>query len=346
MFPLLLPLFAILLAPSLPAAQAAQAAPGCASVQLQELRRNPTERELRCRFGAVGPGRFGLLSYVDVPVYQPTTPMPGTHIVGVPGHAGPRPGESYEEWEWRVLRTVYPRAAEVARRDIALLDPFVGARILRLERRLAEVGVRATRRETWRSPERQAFLFQQGRSRPGPLATTTLTSWHSHVDAQGQPAGRAVDYDVAPGQMRRFHEVVREVGLASFGAESFDPGHVFLPAADELPVTDLVMLRVLPRIPEVTLSTGLPVDRSLPSGGRAALRAEAQEFATMPFIPFPRPALIGAAPQAQELLLAPARVVLAAEPPCRSTLWERLLARVGGGDARCAPRKSGAQAPV
>src|SRR5687768_7107533 len=32
------------------------------------LKRDPTVEELRCRYGIVGPGRFGLLSYVDVPV--------------------------------------------------------------------------------------------------------------------------------------------------------------------------------------------------------------------------------------------------------------------------------------
>src|SRR5688500_20324608 len=79
----------------------------CGIAGLANLRRNPTAAELRCRFGGRGPGEFGLLSYLDVPIYRPVTPLPGTHVVGVPGMPHPAPGESYEQWEWRVLRTRY-----------------------------------------------------------------------------------------------------------------------------------------------------------------------------------------------------------------------------------------------
>src|SRR5690606_19701862 len=89
--------------------------------------------QLRCRYGVVGPGRFGLLSYADVPVYQPATPMPGTHVVGIPGHAHPLPGESHEAWEWRVLRTEYGPDARRVHRELEVLDPTVAARIMRLE---------------------------------------------------------------------------------------------------------------------------------------------------------------------------------------------------------------------
>ncbi|HET8657160.1 MAG TPA: hypothetical protein VFL93_16660 [Longimicrobiaceae bacterium] len=284
---------ALCLAPALVAAQSGRA-PRCHDWRAGS-HRNPTDAELRCHFGVSGPGRFGLLSYVDVPVYQPDTPMPGTHVVGVAGMPHPRAGESYETWEWRVLRTSYGPEARRVYRSLELLDPRVAARILKLEARLAEAGIREVRRETWRSPERQAYLFQQGRSRPGPLATATLTSWHSLVDARGRPAGRAVDYDVPASQMVRFHRIVHEVGLESYGADSFDPGHVFLPDPDAIPEREVVLLRVLPRVPEVTLSTGLPVDRSLPAGGRAALRAEALAFASSPFGGgMPRPHLASA----------------------------------------------------
>jgi hypothetical protein len=258
----------------------------CRAWRAEELRRNPTERELRCRHGARGPGRFGLLSYADVPVYQPATPMPGTHLVGVPGHARPAIGESYEAWEWRLLRTDFGPAAHRTYRGVDVLDPMVADRILRLEARLAAEGIRAVRRETWRSPERQAFLFQQGRSRPGPLATATLTSWHSQVDREGRPAGRAVDYDLPGSQMARFHEIAAEVGLRSFGADSNDPGHVFLPG-DAIDLAEIVLLRLLPRVPEVTLATGRPVDDRRPAGALPLLRLEAREFAWMPFIPHP-----------------------------------------------------------
>jgi hypothetical protein len=313
----------------------AQAAPlPCLDAPPLDPRRHPTENELRCRFRALGPGRFGLLSYVDVPVYQPATPMPGTHIVGVLGHARPAFGESYEQWEWRMLRTEFGASGTTTHRGLELLDPVVAERVRLLERLLAERGVRAARRETWRAPQRQAYLFQQGRSRPGPLATTTLTSWHSRVDSAGGPAGRAVDYEVPSRHLRRFHEVVREAGLQSFGADSNDPGHVFLPD-DAVPEEEIILLRLLPRVPEVTLATGLPVDRDLPPGGRAALRAAAQAFARESFLPRPVPAL---AP------LPLAVRMIGTGGACALTLAGS-PSPAGDGGAGCAPRRSAAFEP-
>lgn len=267
--------------------------PPCRPWEPEDLRRDPTEEQLRCRLGIEGPGRFGLLSYVDVPVYQPATPMPGTHLVGVPGHVGPRAGESYEAWEWRMLRTPFGPEAHRVYRELEVLDPRAAARVLEFESRLRAAGIPARRLETWRSPARQAYLFQQGRSRPGPLATTTLTSWHAQVDRNGLPAGRAVDYAVRPAHLVRFHEIAWSVGLESFGPDSNDPGHVFLPRPDEISPQDIALLRVLPRIPEVTLATGLPVDRMLPPGGHESVRMAAREFASEPFIRYVEPDVDG-----------------------------------------------------
>jgi hypothetical protein len=297
------PVLVLLLGVAHPADTTAQTrASACREWSLEALRANPSEGELRCRYHAHGPGRFGLLSYVDVPVYQPATPMPGTHIAGVPGHARPLPWESYEEWEWRVLRTEYGAEVRRVHRDLELMHPFVASRIMHLEEKLAEEGIRARRRETWRSAHRQAYLFQQGRTRPGSLATGTLTSWHSQVDERGNPSGRAVDYDVPGSQMRRFHEVVASVGLSSFGHDSFDPGHVFLPDHASVSSLELAVLRVLPRVPEVTLSTGLPVDRPLPPGGRQALREAARAFAAFAFIRHPAALPTRATPHADPIL--------------------------------------------
>lgn len=245
--------------------------------------RDPTPAELRCRYGIRGPGRFGLSEFMDVPVYQPRTPLPGTHVVGVAGLPGPRKGEGYEGWEWRVLRTGYGAEARRVHRGVEVLDPFFGARILRLERRLAELGVRAHRRETWRSPVRQEYLFQQGRSRPGPFATSTLTSWHSRVDVRGNPAARAADYTVPAAHMRRFHEVVREMGLESFGADSNDPGHVFLPGSERVEGAEVALLRLLPRVPVVTLATGRPADERPTPAALRELRALARRWLVEPF---------------------------------------------------------------
>jgi hypothetical protein len=313
-------------------AQAADAEPGttsaeprrpglCAAWEPASFARNPTAAELRCRHGVRGPGRFGLLSYLDVPVYQPATPMPGTHLAGVPGYPGPRPWETFEEWEWRVLRTHFGPEARTVHRSLELLDPVMAARIISFERRLAEEGIPAIRRETWRSPYRQAWLFQQGRSRPGPIATATLTSWHGQVDARGSPAGRAVDYDVPPARMPRFHEIAAEVGLASFGYDSHDPGHVFLPASNEIARGEVELLRLLPRVPEVTLATGLPVDRTLPPGGRAELRERVGAFIGEPFLRPLLPELAGEL-RAREPILT-ARAPEWPQPPRRRRWFAR-----------------------
>ena len=339
------PLLALCLAPTLALAATplAAQAPRCAGEWPAEPRRNATEAELRCRFGAAGPGRFGLLSYVDVPVYQPDTPMPGTHVVGVPGHARPMPGESYEEWEWRVLRTAFGPQAHVVHRDLESLAPEVAERLIRLEGRLARAGIRATRRETWRSPTRQAYLFQQGRSRPGPLATATLTSWHSQVDELGRPAGRAADYHVPHAQLPRFHEIAAEVGLRSFGADSNDPWHVFLPGRQDVPEAELMLLRVLPRVPEVTLATGLPVDASLPLGGRGTLRAAAADFAASPFLRPPTPSLARRLRAGRPITVP---VPIAAPPPpvepCPVIPWPLRWLRALVRGARCGPPRSAA----
>ncbi|HET6764386.1 MAG TPA: hypothetical protein VFH27_11960, partial [Longimicrobiaceae bacterium] len=64
----------------------------CGFAAVEELRRNPRPGELRCLFDVYGPGAFGLLSYLDVPVYQPRTPMPGSHVVAISGLPGPLEG--------------------------------------------------------------------------------------------------------------------------------------------------------------------------------------------------------------------------------------------------------------
>jgi hypothetical protein len=283
------------LAPGSAAAQApaphalpALSRPACDGTDRARPTRNLSPGELRCRYGVAGPGSFGLISYADVPVYQPATPLPGNHVVGVPGMPRPRRGESYEGWEWRVLRTEYGPEARRVHRSLDVLEPVFAERILRLERRLAETGVRFARRETWRAPERQAFLFQQGRSRPGPFATSTLTSWHTRVDAQGRPSGRAVDYEVPALHLRLFHQVVQEVGLEGYGADSNDPGHVFLPGDESLPALEVALLRLLPRVPAVTLATGRPDSESHSHDALREFHELARNFIRQPFVAVPR----------------------------------------------------------
>jgi hypothetical protein len=259
----------------------------CGIQGLQNLRRNPTAAELRCRFGGRGPGEFGLLSYLDVPVYRPVTPLPGTHVVGVPGMPHPAPGESFEEWEWRVLRTTYGPSVRNVQNDLAQLDPVFMSMIRRFERELAARGVYARRRETYRTAERQAWLFQQGRSRPGSFATTTLTSWHSRVDRLGRPAARAADYEVSGGSLGRFHAIAEEIGLQSYGADSNDPGHVYLPDTDAAVGLELAVLRTLPRVMHVTLATGRPEGEYQPSNALEDWRRQTRDFISQPVPYYP-----------------------------------------------------------
>ncbi|HEX8213552.1 MAG TPA: hypothetical protein VF584_25505 [Longimicrobium sp.] len=259
----------------------------CSVRPIERLGRNPTPSELRCRYNARGPGRFGLLSYLDVPVYQPATPLPGTHVVGVPGMPHPDPGESYEHWEWRILRTVFGGEVRRTYREMELLDPIFASKLRRMEQALAARGVRIRRRETWRAPQRQAWLFQQGRSRPGFFATSTLTSWHCRVDRLGRAAARAADYDVAPSQMPAFHRAAAEMGLESYGADSNDPGHVYLPDTDAAAGLELAVLRLIPRVPHVTLATGRPDGELQPLGALARWRHLTQIFISEPFSPLP-----------------------------------------------------------
>jgi hypothetical protein len=268
----------------------------CVGWLLDSPQRNPNADELRCRHEIDGPGRFGLLWHLDVPAYQPATPLPGTHVVGIEGMPRPMSGESYEAWEWRVLRTEYGPAVRSAHRGLEVLDPFFAARLLELEQRLREAGVRFTRRETWRSPQRQAFIFQQGRSRPGPLATATLTSWHNVVDARGQPAGLAADYTVPAAQLPSFHALAEQLGLHSYGADSNDPGHVYMPRSTGVDAFDVALLRLLPRVPVVTLATGRPIDESPTATERAAWREASARFAGEPCVHQPRATVVTPAP--------------------------------------------------
>lgn len=270
-----------------PAPRLAPLLDACSIRPIERLGRNPTPGELRCRYRARGPGLFGLLSYQDVPVYQPATPLPGTHVVGVPGMPHPEPGESYEHWEWRILRTAFGPEVRRTYREMELLDPIVGSKIRRMEQILRSRGVRVRRRETWRAPQRQAWLFQQGRSRPGFFATSTLTSWHCRVDRLGRAAARAADYDVAPSQMPAFHAAAREVGLESYGADSNDPGHVYLPDTDAAAGLELAVLRLIPRVPHVTLATGRPDGEPQPPGASSRWWQLEQIFVASPFSPLP-----------------------------------------------------------
>jgi len=81
--------------------------------------------------------------------------------------------------------------------------------------------------EGFRTPERQAALYAQGRTRPGPVVTWTEASLHS----QGKAADLQVDgsWD-NPQAYERLRQIAEEEGLQTLGPR--DAGHVQLPTGD------------------------------------------------------------------------------------------------------------------
>jgi hypothetical protein len=117
---------------------------------------------------------------------------------------------------------VDPRRVE---RSVDLLVPEMRVRLERVVTRMQEEhGHRVDVVETLRHQVRQNFLFEQGRSRPGPVVTWTRHSNHSE--------GRAVDVMIDgsygnPVAFSRLARIASEEGLRTLGAR--DPGHLELP---------------------------------------------------------------------------------------------------------------------
>jgi hypothetical protein len=114
-------------------------------------------------------------------------------------------------------------------RSLDHLDPAFRAKIERVtERMQAEYGRRVELIEGYRDPGRQAQLFEQGRSEPGPVVTWTRDSLHT--------VGRAADFRVDgsfedPVAYAQLQQVAREEGLRTLGPR--DQGHLELPMSAE-----------------------------------------------------------------------------------------------------------------
>ena len=116
---------------------------------------------------------------------------------------------------------VPPSAPARVVRDLKALHPAFRERITRVIARMqAEFGHEVTVAETWRGQARQELLYDQGRSREGPVVTWTRHSQHT--------AGRAADLVVSggPAAYELLAQVARDEGLRTLGAR--DPGHVEL----------------------------------------------------------------------------------------------------------------------
>jgi hypothetical protein len=182
---------------------------------------SPDERELlRRRFGIEDPSRLYLSDSTDQGhLNYDTERDPGaTRLVRSyrVGAASIRlPGESWEELERR-LRTMRPSDfgpdARAVDTTLAALDSLARPRFARLlaAARAAGFPVRVT--ETYRSPERQAYLMVKG----GGL-TFTATSMHS--------AGHAVDLVIGDGNLRnpetRAHWIAFRRWVAGFEGGRF-----------------------------------------------------------------------------------------------------------------------------
>lgn len=122
------------------------------------------------------------------------------------------------------------RSPTTVLRTLQGLDPEFRARLQRvIDRMEKEHGHDVTLVETVRDQSRQNYLFEQGRSRPGPVVTWTRSSNHTR--------GRAADVIVDgtynnPLAMVRLARIAREEGLRTLGAK--DPGHVELPSGVRL----------------------------------------------------------------------------------------------------------------
>lgn len=111
---------------------------------------------------------------------------------------------------------------EVADSAVAGLVPdFRGKIETVINRMRSEFGHEVTLVEGYRSPERQAHLYTQGRTRPGSVVTWTRSSLHG----EGRAADVMVDgsYTNEKGYAR-LHEVAAQEGLRTLGAR--DPGHL------------------------------------------------------------------------------------------------------------------------
>lgn len=154
-------------------------------------------------------------------------------LAATAGAAGatPAPVEPQEEAALTavVAAASDPRTGKVdpkrVHRGAELLDPEFRARFDRVVERMSrEFGHKVQVVETWRDPARQALLYEQGRSTPGPVVTWTKNSNHS----QGRAADVMIDgtYDNALGYSR-LARIAMEEGLRTLGPK--DPGHVELP---------------------------------------------------------------------------------------------------------------------
>jgi uncharacterized protein YcbK (DUF882 family) len=150
-------------------------------------------------------------------------------------------------------------------RSLELLDPEFRVRLQRvIERMQSEFGHSVQVTETFRSQERQQFLFEQGRSRPGQVVTWTRASNHS--------LGRAADVMIDgtynnPRGYARLAEIAAQEGLNTLGPK--DPGHVELRGGSRTPPEMLAALAQRSAGEQASWEPTLQLATRVPAGGIA-----------------------------------------------------------------------------
>jgi hypothetical protein len=105
------------------------------------------------------------------------------------------------------------------------VHPSLNAPLDQLKAELGKVGIGVRVLETDRSPERQAQLYAQGRSEPGPVVT------HAKPYESAHNWGLALDVQPVPptdANWRRLRSVAAKIGFGLIG--EWDPGHLQHPA--------------------------------------------------------------------------------------------------------------------
>ncbi len=128
--------------------------------------------------------------------------------------------QQYEDLVLARPRNLFSQDVQKATNSLDVLEPDVKTRFEQLREAARREGINLGVNETRRSQERQDWLFQQGRSRPGPIVTWTLTSDHREGRALDLRAPNQKGYEWLWNNAERF-------GFKSMG--EIDPGHIYVP---------------------------------------------------------------------------------------------------------------------
>lgn len=100
-----------------------------------------------------------------------------------------------------------------------LLCPEMRKKALEFCRKAEEHGIPVLIYCTYRSPEEQWLLYEQGRTKPGKIVTWTRKGKHNAQDGQGRPASRAFDCVPLISGKALWNDREKYIDLGRIGAE-------------------------------------------------------------------------------------------------------------------------------